>query len=162
MITPTLRMICASCVFFAAALTLLPEGRERRIASLCASCALVLMFCSLLRSMDWDAYALSLAESREAAARFSSDSLRESQRLNQLVIEKECEEYIMDKAGDCNCPLKEVSVHAVWSREGLWVPARAVLHSSSDTGRMRLSSLIEAQLGIGGENQEWIIEEPGQ
>lgn len=155
----SLRTICAASVFFGVALTLLPEGRERRIASLCATAALVLMFCSLLRGMDWESYALSLAEAREAAAAISSDAQTESQRLNRLVIEKECEEYIMDKAGDCACPLQGVTVSVTWSREGLWVPDSATLRLGSDqTGRERLSALIEAQLGIPLQRQEWIIE----
>lgn len=155
----TLRTICAASMFFGVALTLLPEGKERRIASLCATAALVLMLCSLLRGMDWEPYAISLARTREAAARFSTDAEAESRRLNRLVIERECAEYIMDKARECACPLVSVSVRAAWSREGFWVPESAVLTlGGGENGRERLSALIEAQLGIGAESQVWIVE----
>lgn len=157
---PTLRMICAASVFFGVALTLFPEGKEKRIASLCATAALVLMFCSLLRGMDWKVYSLSLAKTREAAAAISGDAEVQSRRLNRVVIEQECEEYIMDKAADLGCPLREVKVSLRWSREGLWVPDSAVIRSSERTSaQQRLSSLIEAQLGIRADRQEWIIEE---
>lgn len=157
----SLRSICAASVFFGVALTLFPEGKEKRIASLCATAALVLLFCSFVRGMDWETYSLSLAKARETGAGISSDAANESRRLNRLVIERECEEYIMDKARDCACPLRSVKVSAAWSREGLWIPESAALHLGADqSGRERLSSLIEAQLGIRAERQEWIVEGP--
>lgn len=62
MSAPTLRGICAASVFFGLALSLLPEGRERRVASLCVTAALVLMLLGLFRTFRWDSYAVSLAE----------------------------------------------------------------------------------------------------
>jgi len=94
----TLRGICAASVFFGVILTLLPEGKERRVASLCATAALVIMFFSLVFSTDWADYSLSLAQTRDAAALISSSAEESRNRMNRLVIEQECEEYIMDKA----------------------------------------------------------------
>ena len=65
----------------------------------------------------------------------------------------------MDKAAELSIEPRSVSVGAVWSREGLWVPysASIVLSEESDAVR-ELSGLIEAQLGIARERQEWRIE----
>ena len=156
----TLRGICAASVFFGLALALLPEGKERRTASLCVTAALVLMFASLFKSFSWDAYALSLAELRDAAETITDSAAAESIRLNRLVIERECEEYIMDKARELSLVPVSVKVRAAWKAEGVWVPESAVITLEKDgVGRQRLSSLIEAQLGVAGENQEWYFEE---
>lgn len=160
MSAPTLRGICAASVFFGLALTLLPEGRERRIASLCVTAALVLMLLGLFRSVRLDSYAVSLAEMRSAADAISADAETERRELSRLVIERECAEYIMDKAADLSLAVNSVDVGARWCREGVWVPERVSIALSADgAGRAKLAALIEAQLGIAEENQEWSIEE---
>ena len=159
MSAPTLRAICVASVLFGIALTLLGEGRARRAASLCVTAALVLMFLSLLRGMDWESYALGLAELRSAAEAIAPAAEAEQKRLSRLVIERECEEYIMDKAAELSLPLRRAEVEARWDRAGVWVPERAKLTLEEDAeGRARLSALIEAQLGIAREKQEWSIE----
>ena len=117
MSAPTLRGICAASVFFGLALTLLPEGRERRIASLCVTAALVLMLLGLFRSVRLDSYAVSLAEMRSAADAISADAETERRELSRLVIERECAEYIMDKAADLSLTVNSVDVGARWCRE---------------------------------------------
>ena len=159
MSAPTLRGICAASVLFGLALSLLPEGRERRVASLCVTAALVLMLLGLFRSFRWDGYALSLAEMRSASDAISSDAEGERRELSRLVIEHECGEYILDKAADLSLAVRSVKVSARWSREGVWVPERVSIVLERDgAGRSRLSALIEAQLGIAKADQEWSIE----
>lgn len=162
MSAPTLRGICAASVFFGLALALLPEGRERRIASLCVTAALVLMLLGLFRSFQWDSYAVSLAEMRSAADAIATDAEKERRAFSRLVIERECGEYIMDKAADLSLAVRSVKVSARWSREGVWVPERVSIALENDgEGRARLSSLIEAQLGIPVTCQEWSVGESG-
>ena len=159
MSAPTLRGICAASVLFGLALSLLPEGRERRVASLCVTAALVLMLLGLFRSFRWDGYALSLAEMRSASDAISSDAEGERRELSRLVIEQECGEYILDKAADLSLAVRSVKVSARWSREGVWVPERVSIVLERDgAGHSRLSALIEAQLGIAKADQEWSIE----
>ena len=159
MSAPTLRGICAASVFFGLALTLLPEGRERRIASLCVTAALVLMLLGLFRSFRWDSYAVSLAEMQSAAEAVSSDAETKRRELSRLVIENACAEYILDKAADLSLEVRSAKVSARWSREGVWVPERVKVELAKDgEGRLKLASLIEAQLGIPQEEQEWSVE----
>ncbi len=159
MSAPTLRSICAASVFFGIALAMLPEGRERRVASLCVTAALVLMLLGLFRSFRWDSYAVSLAEMRSASDAISSEAETERRELNRLVIEQECGEYIMDKAADLSLSVRSVKVGARWSREGVWVPDRvSIILAEDGSARTRLVSLIEAELGIPEEVQEWSIE----
>ena len=159
MSAPTLRGICAASVFFGLALSLLPEGRERRVASLCVTAALVLMLLGLFRTFRWDSYAVSLAEMKSSADAISADAQEERRELSRRVIERECGEYIMDKAADLSLALRSVKVSARWSREGVWVPERVSIVLVQDApGREKLASLIEAELGIPKQIQEWSIE----
>ena len=159
MSAPTLRGICAASVFFSLALTLLPEGQERRIASLCVTAALVLMLLGLFRSFSWESYAVSLAEMQSASDAIASSAEEQNRALSRIVIERECGEYSMDKAAELSLAVRSVRVEAVWSREGVWIPRRVsiVLERDGD-GRARLASLIEAQLGIPERDQEWSVE----
>ena len=159
MSAPTLRGICAASVFFGLALALLPEGRERRIASLCVTAALVLMLLGLFRSFSWESYAVSLAEMQSASEAISSDAEEGRRALSRAVIEQECGEYIMDKAADLSLEIRSVRVGARWSREGVWVPERvSIVLEREGEGRARLIRLIEAQFGIPEKDQEWSIE----
>lgn len=156
----TLRGICAAAVFFGILLALLPEGRERRITSLCATAALVVMFLGLVLKTDWEGYAISLSQTRDAAAMITSSAEESRSRMNRLVIEQECEEYIMDKAADLGIPIHGVKVNAAWKKEGVWVPDFVTIKGAvREDDRERLSLLIEAELGIGQTGQEWEIEE---
>ena len=140
MSAPTLRGICAASVFFGLALTLLPEGRERRAASLCVTAALVMMLLS-------------------ASDAFAADAERKGRELSRLVIERECGEYIMDKAAELSLAVNRVKVSARWSREGVWVPERAEIVLDRDgESRKKLASLIAAELGIPEDRQEWSVE----
>jgi hypothetical protein len=155
----TLRGICMGSVFFGLALALLPEGRMRRAASLCVTAALILMFAGLFKSFGWDGYAVSLSQMRSAAVGLSADAEEKRKELSRSVIEKSCEEYIMDKAADLSLPLRSVRVGARWSREKVWVPERVLIVLAEDAAaRERLASLIEAELGIPRSVQEWEIE----
>lgn len=157
----SLRSICAASFFFGIALTLIPEGKEKRIVSLCVTAALALMLIGLCRSIGWDSYAVSLAEVSGASEAITSDAETERRELNRLVIERACGEYIMDKAAEMALRVKSVHVSARWSREEVWVPERVEIVLEADgEGRARLSSLIEAELGIPLQMQEWSLERP--
>ena len=159
MSAPTLRGICAASVFFGLALTLLPEGRDRRVASLCVTAALVLMLLGLFRTFSWESYAISLAEMRSASDEIAENAEEGGKALSRLVIERECGEYIMDKAAELSLAVNRVKVSARWNREGVWVPERAAIVLDRDgESRKKLSSLIAAELGIPEDRQEWSVE----
>ena len=118
-----------------------------------------MMLLGLFRSFSWESYTVSLAELRSASDAFAADAERKGRELSRLVIERECGEYIMDKAAELTLAVRSVKVNVRWSREGVWVPERAVIVLERDgEGRRRLASLIAAQLGIPEERQEWSVE----
>ena len=121
------------------------------------------MFIHCFRAADWESYALSLAELRGASDAISASADAQGRQLRRFVIEQECGEYIWDKAVELELEVRDVAVGTAWSEEGVWVPQSAVITLGRDGARReRLSSLIEAQLGIPAARQEWRFEEnPG-
>ena len=80
------------------------------------------------------------------------DRYREEADETRFIIEERCEAYILDKAGELNVELQDVSVTAKWSGEGFWYPHRCTLRGVESR---ELSRAIEAELGIAPENQIW-------
>lgn len=155
----TLRGICAASIVYGVLLTLLPEGKERSMASLCATASLVTMFLSFVTAINWEGYSITLAKTRDAAAVIKSNAEESRNRLSRLVIEQECEEYIMDKATDLGLKLESVEISASWKKEGVWVPETAAITAEQNTdAAAKLASWIEAELGIEAARQEWKYE----
>ena len=155
----TLRGICAASIVYGVLLTLMPEGKGRSMASLCATASLVTMFLSFVMTINWEGYSLTLAQTRDAAAVIESNAEESRNRLSRLVIEQECEEYIMDKATDLGLKLEHVEISASWKKEGVWVPEKAVITSERNAeAEAKLASWVEAELGIEASRQEWRYE----
>ena len=113
-------------------------------------------FISPLAGIDLDGYSETLAGFKLEAEAFASQGETYSKNLNRTIIEDECEAYILDKAENLGIQLDEVEVLAVWSDEGYWYPSEASIKGSlSQAERNRMSSYIEAELGISAGNQQW-------
>lgn len=156
MISSAIRQLCLLSLVCGAALTLAPEGTVKRILGIACSAALLLAAVEPLAGLDLSAYALELAKNSERRAEFLDGSADLNQRLNRLVIEEECEAYILDKAEEMGLDLEQAEVLAQWNSEGLWVPASVKLTGQAEQReRRRLGGLIEAELGIPEERQQW-------
>ena len=152
-----IRELCALSVFCAAALQLTPEGGVKRMLSLLCTAALLCAALSGIRQIDYDAYALELARSREREKLLADSSMQAQQRLSRTVIEQECRTYIWDKAGQLGLTPESVEVELRWDMEGLWVPAAVELSCRGTEAQIAaLSGAIRTELGIAPENQRWI------
>ena len=151
-----IHMLCALSLFCALALNLTPEGRERRIMSFVCSVVLLASVFKTVKEPDWEFYALEKGQLRQREQDFLQLASERSNELQRIVIEKEMETYILNKAVQMQIPLDSADVTAQWSLEGIWLPYRLILIGNADAdGRARLSSILEAELGVPGERQEW-------
>lgn len=151
-----IRALCALSIFCGAAQSLAPEGRGKKAMGFV--CAVVILACvvNAVKSLDPEEYALEIALQRERKEAFLRESTQARQSLERMVIEGECEAYILDTAGRLQLPLQRAEVRAKWSLEGLWVPYSVKLEGALDgEQRKRLSDVIETELGIPGQRQEW-------
>lgn len=152
-----IRQLCALSVFCGLAMSLAPEGSVKKAGGLCCTVLLLLSVLQGVRSVDSGAFALELQRYRELGQAFSEQAQTKEDRFNRLVIESECEEYILNRAASLGAEDLRAEVSARWDMEGFWVPETAVLRGSIGDGeRETLSQWIAADLGIAAEEQEWI------
>lgn len=138
------------------ALVITPGGRVKKALTVLCGAAMCVAFISPLAGIDLDGYSETLAGFKLEAESFAAQGESYSKNLNRTIIEDECEAYILDKAENLGVQLDEVEVLAVWSDEGYWYPSEAVIKGGlSQAQRERLSSYIEAELGISTDKQQW-------
>lgn len=156
MIQQGIRQLCAISLLCGAALSMLPEGGVKRVAEIVCTASLILAVVSPLKELDMRDYALETAKLHELETELAAGAEAAGERLNRLVIEQEYEAYILDKAGELGMIGLEAEVEAQWSLDGLWMPWGAELKGECTAeDKKRLSSLIEADLGIPYERQRW-------
>jgi len=147
--------LSAAAVVAAVAVLLTPKGPVERVTRLVCGIMLAAVLVSPIAELDPDILALSLAEYREAAADMT-DSLEDTtERLNRKYIEEECAAYILDEARALGMEDGQVEVSAKWG-DGCWVPWEADLSlSGTNIQKNELRGIIEAELGIPAERQNW-------
>lgn len=152
--------ICALSVLCGLALSLTPEGSVKRMTNLCCMLLMMISVLTAVRSFDYSAYSLELAHYRELGHSLADEAEERSNRLERLVIEQDCAEYIRRQALSLGINELDPIVKTRWDTSGVWVPesVRMTVSCSSDQ-REKLQALISAELGIDEMHQEWIVDE---
>lgn len=151
-----LREICALSILCGVAVSITPEGGAKRVIGILSSAILIIAIITPLKDFDFENYALELARYREQEAELTAKGEEINERLNRLVIEQECQAYIMDKAIEIGFEVKEAKVTLQWSTEGVWVPYSAEISGeATPEERLRLGESIKAGLGIPPERVVW-------
>ena len=148
-------VICTAA-FCALAISMTPKGRVLSATKII--CGVVMIFAILkpIADIDFDEYSKQLTKYNDNASELIGTAEDYNNKLNRLYIEESCEAYILDKAESFGATLDSVSVGAQWCTDGYWYPVSAeIRHELSDELMSRLSSSIEAELGIAKERQEW-------
>ena len=155
MIGEIVRALCVLSVLCGVLLSLTPEGNLRRIAELACSCLLIL---SVLKTAGAAEPVLPDIE-LEVTARekeLSAKAAKTEDELNGLVIQRECEEYIMEKADELGVELSGIVVELQRTEEKEWHPWSVTLEVGTAEGRKSaLSGIIRTDLGIPYERQSW-------
>lgn len=145
--------LAGASIFCAIAVELTPRGMVKNVLlPVCGAVMAMALFAPLL-SFDFESYSLSMAKYRENAEALTAAAEEISDSLSRTIIETECESYILDKARTLGLTVEEADVTVRWSGEGYWYPVETRLKGDYS---VELSGLIEAELGIGAEEQFWI------
>ncbi len=152
-----IRQLCMLSVLFGVLLDITPEGSVKKVSCIVCSAALITLILSGIKNIDVSDYYVETARYREMSAAISNNAQESSERLSRLVIQSECEEYIKDKATVLGITDIGVKVTARWNSDGFWMPETVTLQAvCSQEEKVRLSDIIETELGIGKGNQIWI------
>ena len=150
------RILCVLSAFSALAINLTPEGREKRVMRFVCSVVLLSALLRHVQEPDWDTWAQESVSIRYREESFLQDVDKLQENLQRTVIEDKCRTYILNKAGQMQINLEDVSVTAQWSMDGIWVPHSAVLIGQADEQEQSLFiSILETELGIPRCRQEW-------
>lgn len=140
--------MCALCMY------LCPEGRVKRVLQMASACVMVLTLYAPVLQWNMDGYAEMLAAFREQRAMLTGQAEEKNERLNRMVIEGACCEYIWDKATQCGVVLEDVTVRAVWNDGGFWVPHETTYTVGEGSVTQTFLEEIEMDLGISKERQK--------
>ena len=145
--------VFSASLLSAVALALCPAGRVRTVARLVCGIVCALAVAAPLLEVDTAEIAAGMARYRQQAERITLDGEEERKMLERTYIEEECSAYICGKAADMGAELDGAAVQARWDEDGhVWYPWSAAMDGSFDSA---LSRIVEMDLGIPGERQEW-------
>lgn len=135
-----------------------PAGNVKNAVKALCGIVMALALIEPLLKADTENYSLNLAKYRESASNISRQGKEISDRLNRTIIEEECRTYILDKAMSLRAELEDAAVKLKWSSEGMWYPVGCTLDGEYNDA---LAAVIESELGIPRQAQEWVSDENG-
>lgn len=148
-------MICAA-VFCSIALALTPEGRVKNAEKLLCGIVMLAAIFSPLFGFHSEKYASEAARYAEIGKELAGEGSDSVERLNRTLIEQELCAYILDKAESVGVHTVSAEVEVAWDDAGYWYPVGASIScDATNEQREKLGALIEAELGIPADRQEW-------
>lgn len=157
-----IRTLCVLSVVSGVLVSLTPEGGARRILRLLSSVVLLAVIFNSLNALDLSDYGVELARYREREQELLQNGEELRDELNRLVIEQEYREYIEERAASLFAALESVEITVRWSSEGFWVPESSRICLRTKDARDELSRILESELGIPAQKQEWEIRDEGE
>ena len=145
--------IAAASLLSSIALTLTPAGRVRQVTKFACGLMCALALAAPVVRLDMDALAAGLAAYEQQARQTTEQSEEETRMLNRTYIEEQYAAYILGKAAEADISVDGVTVSARWDENDLlWYPWQATVEAEYSE---KLSGLMEAELGIPRERQNW-------
>lgn len=151
------RELCMLSVLFGVILNIMPEGGVKKVSAILCSAVFVTVFLTAFGQTDFSALFKETARYREESSALTDNAEDSRRRLSRIVIQSECEAYILDKAEKLGIRGASAKVSARWSTDGFWLPEKATVSAECTVPqREALCDAIETELGIGREQQTWI------
>lgn len=152
-----LAQLCGFGIVFGIALSLTPEGAVKRIMVLGCTAMLVLLALQSVKEIDHDDFSLQLARYRELGKTLTVDADQKKERLNKEIMEREYARYLAELVFSADIKGIKGEVQLIWSEEGFWMPGRVIWQgAATEKEKETLASMLEAELGLGRQQQEWI------
>lgn len=149
-----IRRICLFSILCSVTEMLISESSAKQAVKILNTTIAAIMIISFIMTLDMSVLADTIADINSRQSEISASSAETADRLKRMVIQQEAEEYIITRASELGIYPQSVHVDAVWSAGAYWVPYKAVIYCK-DGSTEKLSQIIEAELGISAERQEW-------
>lgn len=152
--------LTGAAILTAVAMAVTPEGRVKKVTQLVCGAVVILALISPVVGFDYETFAISAAMYRQQGQEYSQSLEESSAAITRLIIEEECEAYILDKGARAGAGEMTVSVEAQWSEEGCWYPCMAEIKTDADESvKKELCMYIEGELGIPEEKIIWSVDD---
>lgn len=155
------RTLAIGAVFTGAVLALVPEGSEKRAVKLVCGAVMTLLLLAPLKTLDADQPARQPAELRLLTEEFREEAGEISKEAAEAFIRGTAEEYILDAARRLGVPQPGVRLTLRGSGAQSLPWAVELTGSYTEAQRVRLSLLLEGELGIPAERQIWSVDDAG-
>lgn len=132
----------------------------KQVLRLIAFVSLATAIVSAVVRLDFSSYAAALQRVRSASAWDAAAAEEQNRNMNRLLIESECNTYIVQRGTELGVPVAEARVTTSWDTQGCWAPERAEIVLScpyDDTDALR--DAITTELGIPGDLQTWSVKD---
>jgi len=145
--------VVGASMLSALAMALCPKGRVRAVTGFVCAMLSMLALLSPVMELDPQALSSSMAYWRQQAQTVVETEEETSHYQKRMFIEEQCRTYILDEARRLGLELSSVEVQAVWDEEKeIWYPRSVAVPAAFSPA---LSTVIEAELGIAKEEQNW-------
>lgn len=150
------RSIAAAALISSVALAITPKGKVQRVLKAICGVLVIIAVISPIANGSVSEISLDLAQYRASADKIVGNAETANMNLSRTIIEQDLEEYILDKAKEMGAPDLQVDISSVWSDDGYWYPYQVTLTGEVNApNRSKLSAVIESELGIPIERQNW-------
>lgn len=151
--TQWLRGIVGAALLGSLAMVLCPEGRVKQVTKLVCALVCALAMLSPVSELDPGVLSAGMAAYRQQAEALTAQEEEQAKLVTRTYIQDECETYILTQAQNLALSVGEVTVLARWdTAQAVWYPWEVSLQSEY---RKELAEVIEADLGIPEERQQW-------
>lgn len=147
--------VFAASFLTALATALTPKGSARRAAAFAGGLVMILTALSPLVRVSTQDIASAISKYRFKAEAIRTGIDIGSTDIMEAIIQEETEAYILDKAEAMGLELT-VTVRTARADDGWPYPCSVELSGSADQDqRQKLSRIIESELALGPDSQEW-------
>jgi stage III sporulation protein AF len=155
-ISDWIRSIAAAALVSSVALAVVPKGRVQRVSRAVCGILMIIAIISPLTDVNGEDISIDMAQYRSDSLEITESAKSEQANMSRTIIQAQLEEYILDKAANEGIALSSAAVTVKWSDDGYWYPFEVELSGElNQTEKTWLSSLLESDLGIVPERQNW-------
>lgn len=161
MIKDWISSVTAASILVSAALALTPNGSVKKVVRLVGGLILLIVLSAPLKELDFKDIAFYNMQYRADYEKYEEKLIKENSVMIKSIIEDKTETYILQKAGELGLDC-EAKVFAESRDEGYPFPGKVVITASGKidpSTQKKLSYIIESELGVTIEKQEWRLTE---
>lgn len=148
--------LVSASVITAISMTISPEGRVKKVLSLVCGLMMIIVMIKPVVGFDYTTFSSTYFGLKAEAEGFSDELEEVNKNLTGLIIEEQCQAYILDKGNELGIDNLAVTVSARWSEDGYWYPAGAeIITDAGESAKSKLGYCIESDLGIPAEELIW-------